>query len=49
MLFDMKNSSDLYLFGPEMDSFKITSFLVDDIDNDGNNDLIIGIDITVDD
>lgn len=44
----MKNGTELYMFAGDSD-YKITSFIVDDINNDDLNDIIIGIDISQED
>ena len=46
-LFDIRNSSDIILFAGQVD-YKISSFIVDDVNNDDVRDLIIGLDVVED-
>ena len=50
VLFDLKTAQqDMMLFSGELGEFKISSFIVDDINNDDTYDLIISVDIQTED
>eukprot|EP00347_Sterkiella_histriomuscorum_P023392 403334809 len=50
VLFDVKNAlGDLQMFAGEQGDMRISSFLVDDINNDEVYDLVISLDITLED